>query len=230
MNLAIIPARGGSKRIPGKNIKNFLGKPIIAYSIETALESKLFSDVMVSTDSDEIASVAKNYKAAVPFLRSEHTSNDSAGLEHVLEEVINKYADQNRHFEYACIILATAPFLTPKRLQQGFEILNESGCPCVVSVSRFAYPVQRSLRIKNNRLEMIWPQYYDSRSQDLESAYHDAGQFYWLRLSEIESIMKDFFKDACAVEIPESETQDIDTFSDWEAAEFKYKLKQAGKV
>lgn len=224
MNIAIIPARSGSKRIPGKNIKSFLDKPIIAYSIQAALESKLFDEVMVSTDSEEIAGIARDYKASVPFLRSAETSNDAAGLEHMLEEVISNYKEQNKSFENACIILATAPFVTADRLRQGFDLLKQNGCFTVIPVCRFSYPVQRSLKIKNEQLEMIWPEFYDSRSQDLEAAYHDAGQFYWCRLSELDSIMQDFFKNSLPLELSELETQDIDNDSDWEVAEFKYEL------
>ncbi|MBP7860911.1 pseudaminic acid cytidylyltransferase [bacterium] len=229
MNLAIIPARRGSKRIANKNVKSFLGKPIIAYSIDVAKESGIFETVMVSTNCPQISEVARNYGADVPFMRSEEASNDHAGLEEVLEEVINSYLNLGIRYENACIILATAPFVTISKLKLGLELLKKEKCSSVVPVCRFAYPVQRSLKIVEERLELIWSEYYQYRSQDLEPAYHDVGQFYWIRVSELEKVKNNFFQGAQPLEIPETEVQDIDSLSDWDLAEFKYQWLQREK-
>jgi N-acylneuraminate cytidylyltransferase len=222
--LAIIPARGGSKRIPRKNIKLFLGKPIINYSIEVALQSNCFDEVMVSTDDNEIADVAKAAGAKVPFMRSKENSNDMAMTAPVLVEVVNKYKEIGKNFDIVCCIYPTAPFITPTKLQTAFKSLTNSGASCVLPVVRFSYPIQRSLKIINDRASMFWPENYDKRSQDLEPAYHDCGQFYFLT---IDSLLKEkslFPEFTLPMEIPETEVQDIDNETDWQIGELKYKF------
>lgn len=223
--LAIIPARGGSKRIPRKNIKDFLGKPIIAYSIEAATKSQCFDEVMVSTDDEEIATIAKQYGAGVPFIRNQKTSDDHAMLADVIEEVILQYAKFGKRCEYVCCLLATAPFIAASRLQEGFELLKKYGADTVLPVCRFSYPIQRSLKINNNsQIEMFWPENYNVRSQDLEPAYHDVGQFYWIKVSSFLEQKKLFANKTIPLILPESEVQDIDTLEDWEMAELKFNM------
>lgn len=223
-SLAIIPARGGSKRIPRKNIKDFLGKPIIAYSIEAALKSDLFDEVMVSTDDEEIAEIAKKYGASVPFFRSEKTANDYATTKDVIIEVLEEYKKLGKEFDIVCVIYATAPFISAHRLKEACELLIREGYESVFTGVEFSYPIQRSLIIKKDNVEMAWPQYRYSRSQDLEKHYHDAGQFYIYRL---EALQKGYGlaegNDKLLV-LSELEVQDLDTLTDWALAEMKYKL------
>ena len=219
-NLAIIPARGGSKRIPRKNIKNFLGKPIIAYSIEVALTSGLFDEVMVSTDDEEIAAIAKHYGAKVPFFRSIEKANDFATLADVIDEVKIQYLRLEQSFDNICCILPTAPLLSVDNLKIGLKMLKDKNVDSVRPIVRFSYPIQRAIRIdKNGFVNMFYPEYQFSRSQDLEHAYHDAGQFYWMNY---ESGLRGTKK--VGFEIPDIYVQDIDTMEDWEIAEFKFKL------
>lgn len=222
-NLAIIPARGGSKRIPRKNIKLFMGKPIIAYSIEAALRSGVFDEVMVSTDNDEIAEVAKHYGAKVPFMRSAETSSDYATTADVIIEVLGKYEEQNQGFETVCCLYSTAPFVTPGRLIEAYSKLNDEICSVFTAVA-YSYPVQRSLRISDGKIKMVHPEYMNTRSQDLEIIYHDAGQFY---MSKVEYFIKyrTFWADNTAgLILSEMEVQDLDTLTDWQLAEMKYQL------
>lgn len=225
-NLAIIPARGGSKRIPRKNIKNFLGKPIIAYSIETALNSGLFDEVMVSTDDNEIAEIAKKYGAKVPFFRSEKTANDFAHIAEVIEEVLDTYKLTNNEFENLCCIFSTAPFIKKGRLKEGFELMINNNFDSVFPVLKFSYPIQRALKIENEKVSMILPENFNKRSQDLMPAYHDSGQFYWMKTSEFYKQKRLFAENTGAIILSEMEVQDIDTNEDWEVAEMKYKLLQ----
>lgn len=221
-NLAIIPARGGSKRIPRKNVKNFLGKPIIRYPIETALQSGLFDEIMVSTDDEEIANIAKRYGASVPFLRSDRTANDSATLNDVIEEVKEQYLQQNNLFDNICCILATTPLLTVEVLKRGLNLLIENEIDSVCPVVRFSYPIQRSFRMeKNGILNFFYPEYRQTRSQDLEPAFHDAGLFYWIRAN-----IKLAGSTRYGFEVSEMDCQDIDNDTDWELAELKYKLSR----
>lgn len=220
-NLAIIPARGGSKRIPRKNIKDFLGKPIIAYSIEAALKSQLFNEVMVSTDDEEIAEVARNYGAKVPFLRTNKAADDFATLADVIDEVKMKYLAQNKSFEHICCILPTAPLVTVENLKKTLSLLNEKDADSVRPVVRFSYPIQRAVRMSEGKIELFNPEHQNTRSQDLEPAFHDAGQFYWMKF---ESGLRG--KNKFGFEIPETQIQDIDTVEDWILAELKYQLKQ----
>ena len=222
--LAIIAARGGSKRIPRKNIRDFLGKPIIAYSIEAALHSGIFSEVMVSTEDVEIAEIAKKYGAVVPFMRSTENADDAAGADDVWREVLLKYREQGREFEYFCGIYPTAPFISPERLMTGWNLLMTSDGDLACSVVAYSFPIQRALRIVKNRLFMIQLQYQESNSQNLETTYHDAGQFYWYRTLYFLSHPKCGFENAVPVLLPESEVQDIDNEEDWKVAEMKYRL------
>ncbi|WP_421775363.1 pseudaminic acid cytidylyltransferase [Gracilimonas sp.] len=224
-NVAIIPARGGSKRIPRKNIRDFLGKPIIAYSIEVALESGLFEEVMVSTDDEQIAEVAKNYGAKVPFMRSKDNADDYATTVDVLLEVLNVYKEQNKHFENGCCIYPTAPMLKPRYLEKGYRKLVDEAFSTVFPVVEFSYPIQRSLKLnEKGKAEMNWPQHLESRSQDLPKAYHDAGQFYWFIIEEVEKEKKLFGENSGAIILPNASVQDIDTEEDWKLAELKAKL------
>ena len=176
-NIAIITARGGSKRIPGKNIKDFCGKPIIAYSIEAALKSELFDEVMVSTDSAEIADVARRCGAAVPFMRSEATANDYATTRDVLEEVIASYQARGRNFDWFCCIYPTAPFVTAEKLVRAYEKLRETGADSLMPVVQYSFPPQRAMVIRDGELVYQFPEFVTHRSQDLESVFHTAGSF-----------------------------------------------------
>lgn len=223
-NLAIIPARGGSKRIPRKNIKPFLGKPIIAYSIEAAIKSNLFNEVMVSTDDEEIAKIAKQYGAKVPFLRSKDNANDFAVLADVVDEVLLKYSQNNQIFENICCILPTAPFVTSTKIIEAYKTLSNNNFDSVFPILEFSFPIQRSLKIKDNKVAMVWSENLNTRSQDLEARYHDSGQFYWIKTQSFLTEKKLLTNDSGAIIISQLEAQDIDTETDWRLAEIKYKL------
>ena len=223
--IAIIPARGGSKRIPRKNIRSFLGKPILAYSIETALQSQLFSEVMVSTEDDEIAALALRYGAAVPFRRSEQTANDFAGTAEVLLEVLACYEAQGHVFDYGCCIYPTAPFMTVDLLNRAWEMLRDDCDDSVFPVVRFSCPIQRALQLDGKRATMFWPENYTARSQDLTVAYHDAGQFYWFNCAAFRQKRRLWTDHSGAIVISESDVHDIDTPEDWAMAEFKYRYR-----
>lgn len=222
-SIAIITARGGSKRIPKKNIKEFCGKPIIAYSIEAALKSGCFDTVMVSTDSQEIAEIAKSYGAEVPFLRSEATSNDYATTVDVLNEVLDKYEEQGEKFELMCCIYPTAPFVTDEKLTKAVEILQSSGADSLMPVVAFSFPPQRGNIIRNGKLEYQYPEYSQMRSQDLEEIYHDCGQFYFCKVAAFKESGKLVTGNTAPLIMPDEEVQDIDNMSDWKLAEVKYK-------
>lgn len=224
-NLAIIPARGGSKRIPRKNIKDFLGKPIIAYSIEVALKCGLFDEVMVSTDDEEIAEVSKKYGALVPFMRSRKNADDFATTVDVILEVLQKYQEYDRCFEYGCCIYPTAPLMRSTFLKKGYEKLIDEEFSTIFPVVEFSYPIQRSLKLTGeDKIEMFWPEHLDNRSQDLEKAFHDAGQFYWFNVTELQNQRKLFGNNSAAIVLSSSSVQDIDTEEDWFMAELKAKL------
>ncbi|MCS7077536.1 MAG: pseudaminic acid cytidylyltransferase [Bacteroidia bacterium] len=223
-NVAIITARGGSKRIPRKNIKDFLGKPIIAYSIEASLESGIFEEVMVSTEDFEIAEVAQKYGAKVPFMRSAKNSDDFATTIDVLLEVLEEYEKRGKIFEYACCLYPTAPFVTAKKLQKAYNMLLETNADSVIPVAAFSYPIWRSLKIENGKLQMNFPEKFNKRSQDLPSAYHDVGQFYFFVVSRFLATQKLFSEFSVPLHISELEMQDIDNETDWKLAELKYKL------
>ncbi|MDX1988734.1 MAG: pseudaminic acid cytidylyltransferase [Candidatus Obscuribacter sp.] len=223
--IAIIPARGGSKRIPKKNIRPFNGKPIIAYSIEAALQASCFDAVVVSTDEAEIADVAVAYGASVPFLRSPENSNDHAGLAEVALEVLERYEKEIAPVEKFCLILATAPFISGERIKAGYKALSDSGMDAAVPVVRFSYPPQRGFRVDDQgRASMLHPEHYASRSQDLEPVFHDCGQFYWIKKETLLNEKRFFAANTAAIELPESEVQDIDTEEDWKIAELKFEL------
>ena len=224
--LAIITARGGSKRIPRKNIKEFNGKPIIAYSIEAALKSGVFDEVMVSTDDEEIAEIARNYGASVPFLRSEKTANDFATTVDVIDEVIREYHSLDKDFDIFACIYPTAPFITADKLKESVEKLASSDADSLIPVVRFSYPPQRAMEIHDGRLVFRQPENLSVRSQDLEPHYHDAGQFYVVKT---ESFLKNkgiMVGQILPMELSELEVQDIDNEVDWKLAEMKYKLLQ----
>ena len=223
-NLCIIPARGGSKRIPRKNIKPFQGKPIMAYSIEAALKSGLFDEVMVSTDDEEFAEVAKQHGASIPFFRSTATANDYATTVDVLIEVVETYRKQGKEFDNVCCLYCTAPFVTPEKLKEAFGKLSDNvdGCFTVVE---YSYPIQRSLRINGlGLIEMTYPEHLKSRTQDLEKIYHDAGQFYFMKTAAMENEKTVWCKRTEPLILSELEVQDLDTLTDWTLAEMKYKL------
>ncbi len=222
-NLCIIPARGGSKRIPRKNINLFMGKPIIAYSIEAALKSGLFDEVMVSTDDEEIAEVSRRYGAKVPFMRSAETSNDYAGTADVILEVLKMYKEQGREFDTVCCIYSTAPFVTADRLIEAYSKLT-GGIDSVFTCVAYSYPVQRSLHIVDGKISMVHPEYVDSRSQDLEPIYHDAGQFYVSKAVSFIQEKSFWGKNTVGLVLSELEVQDLDTLTDWTLAEMKYEL------
>lgn len=222
--LAIIPARGGSKRIPRKNIKLFLGKPIIAYSIEAALQSGLFDEVMVSTDDEEIATIALKYGASVPFLRSEEASGDQATTVDALLDVLANYARQNRFFDYGCCLYPTAPFVTSENLKRAFTELIEKKWEAIFPVMKFGYPIWRSLKKEDGKFVMNWPEYLYSRSQDLPESFHDAGQFYFFKMDSFLTEKKLLGENSGGIEIDEMHGQDIDTEMDWKLAEVKYQL------
>ncbi len=223
--IAIITARGGSKRIPRKNIKDFLGKPIIAYSIEAALESGVFDEVMVSTDDEEIADIARKYGAKVPFMRSEATSNDFASTDEVIAEVIDRYSEQGKDFDALCCIYPTAPFITGRRLKEAVSLLEEH--ESVTPVTQFSYPPQRGFIIENGVLRRKYPEFATARSQDLEKLYHDSGQFYACRVDAFLRDRTTDVDDMAPVILSDDEVQDIDTMDDWRIAEEKYRRLKA---
>jgi pseudaminic acid cytidylyltransferase len=227
-SVAIITARGGSKRIPRKNIKSFLGKPILAYSIAAALKAGCFDEVMVSTDDEEIAEVARSLGALVPFMRSAENANDFTGTAEVIREVVLEYRAHGKEFDALCCIYPTAPFVTGEKLRSAMALLKETGADCVLPVVAYSYPIQRSLKIEEGRVEMLWPENYAKRSQDLMPVYHDCGQFYCLKTESLLDQMKLFAKDTRPIVMPESEVQDIDNEEDWKIAEMKYRLVLGG--
>lgn len=225
MRLAVIPARGGSKRIPRKNIKDFSGKPIIAWSIEAALQSKCFDHVIVSTDDEEIAEVARAWGASVPFLRPAELSNDYTGTTPVIKHAIEWFIEQGNKPDLTCCIYATAPFVTSKDLVEGLELIQNTDSSYVFSVTSYPFPIQRAIKIiENNCIEMFQPEHFNTRSQDLDEAYHDAGQFYWGRSSAWLEEKQIFSSSSMPVVLPRKQVQDIDTYEDWDRAELLFKL------
>ncbi len=227
--LCIIPARGGSKRIPRKNIKNFLGKPIMAYSIESAINSGLFTEIMVSTDDSEIADIAKQYGAVVPFMRSKENANDHATTMQVLTEVIATYTTKGRSFDQFCCIYPTAPFVTAKTLRDAYGIFDRNNFDSLFPVMKYSFPIQRSLKKDfGGMLTYSFEETKNMRSQDLSDRFHDAGQFYWFKkeVLETDSIVT---ARTGGIEINELQGQDIDSDMDWKLAEMKYELLQSIK-
>ncbi len=228
-SVAIITARGGSKRIPRKNIKPFLGKPILEYSIEAALQADMFHEVMVSTDDEEIAQVAKKAGAKVPFFRSEATSNDFATTADVILEVLDSYERIGMSFSQVCCIYPTAPFVTPNAIKTAMMLLEQEKADSVIPVVKFSFPPQRCVVINDGRLEPKWPENMSKRSQDLEPFYHDCGQFYCLNVESFKKQKAIWMKNVVPFIQDESNVQDIDTLEDWKIAEMKYKILREGK-
>ena len=222
--VAIIPARGGSKRIPKKNIKDFLGKPIFAYSIELALESELFEKVVVTTDNEEVATIARSYGAETPFMRPPELSDDESGSGDAVKHALQFLKEEGENYDYLCTLYATAPLLQLEYLQEAFNALKNSDAHMAFSVTSMPFPIQRTFKITDtNRCKMFWPENFPKRSQDLEEAYQDAGQFYWENLANNFNDIP-FGEDSIPIKIPRHLVQDIDTQEDWERAEALYKI------
>lgn len=223
MNLAVIPARGGSKRVPRKNIRPFRGLPMLAWSVRAALASKLFDEVMVSTDDEEIASVARAHGAEVPFMRSAKTSDDYATSVDVLTEVLDAYRARSTTFELACCIYPTAPFITAEALIEGYQRLTQSTFDVIMPVVAFDYTIWRSLkRFEDGRIVLNFPENLNARSQDLPPAYHDAGQWYWFRVEAFERDRVLMGPNSGSIILSATQVQDIDTEEDWAIAELKH--------
>lgn len=228
MKLAVIPARGGSKRIPRKNIKMFCGKPMIAWSIEAALESGCFDKVIVSTDDEEIAEVAREFGASVPFMRPSELADDYTGTIPVIQQAIERLKVDGFDARQVCCLYATAPFVSPEDLQRGLATLERTGSQYAFSVTSYAFPIQRAIRLmENGGVEMFYAEHFNTRSQDLEESYHDAGQFYWGLASAWLAGHMIFSPESSAVVLPRHRVQDIDTPEDWVRAEWMYKAFQA---
>ena len=223
-SVAIITARGDSKRIPHKNIRDFCGKPIISYSIEAALSSGVFDEVMVSTDDEAIASIARSFGAAVPFMRSAESANDYASTDDVIAEVLRTYEAGGTRFDRFCCIYPTAPFVTAEKLKNAMELLDQA--ESVMTVVAFSYPPQRGIILENGRIRRKYPEFLTARSQDLEKLYHDCGQFYACRTDAFFRDSTTDVDDLVPMIMPEMEVQDIDTEEDWAIAELKYRKMQ----
>ncbi len=226
-NVAIIPARGGSQRIQKKNIKDFNGKPIISYAIQSALDSEIFDSVVVSTDSEEIADISKQYGAEVPFRRNKKLADDYTSIHEVIADSIMQLSELKRNFEYACCIYATAPFIDKKDLIEGFKKINIGNKKIVIASTNYSYPVHRAFFKKSkDEIEMLFPENFNKRSQDLEEVHHDAGQFVWASSKTWLSKPIPFGKQHDTIHIPNWRVQDIDTYDDWKRAEMIAKLIQ----
>jgi len=225
-NLAIIPARGGSKRIPGKNIRDFCGRPILSYSIQAARECGIFEEVMVSTDDDRIAEIGRQFGAVVPFMRSAATADDRTPLAEAILEVLLAYEARGKNFDNICCILATAPFLTHEDIKKAYSEFLAGGYDSVFPVVRFGYPIFRALRFEGGKVSMFWPENRDSRSQDFELAFHDAGAFYWAKVDALKSECTLFMANSGGLVVSEALAQDIDTEEDWRIAEIKYRIQE----
>lgn len=226
--IAIIPARGGSKRIPRKNIKLFCAKPMIAWSIEAALQSGCFDQVIVSTDDREIAEVARQYGATVPFMRPAELSDDHTGTVPVIQHAIEWVNAQGQPVEQACCLYATAPFVSAEDINRGLDILDATQSDYAFSVTSYAFPIQRAIRLNDEgRVQMFNPEYFNIRSQDLEEAFHDAGQFYWGTADAWLQGRMIFGTGSVPVPLPRHRVQDIDTPEDWVRAEWLFKAMQA---
>lgn len=228
-SVAVIPARSGSQRIPGKNFKSFNGKPIIAYSIEVALRTGLFDRVVVSTDSPEIAKIAKSFGAEVPFLRPDKISDAYAPIAEVLIHALQWFsAEEKMDYEFAAVILATAPLIQANYLKDSFQVLQKNNCAAVVPVTTFPYPIQRALNLESDqRLKMIWPENEMVRSNDLTTAYHDIGQFYWVRCQNFLKTRRFLSNDSMGYPIPRHYVQDIDNDEDWKRVEILHRCLMA---
>ncbi|MCK4264794.1 pseudaminic acid cytidylyltransferase [Candidatus Babeliales bacterium] len=221
-HLAIIPARGGSKRIPNKNIRSFFGAPIIQYSINAALQSNCFDEVMVSTENKKISEIAISCGAKVPFFRSDEMASNEAMFIEVMEEVLNEYEKRGQSFDTFSCLLATAPFLSPGLFQKAFNLLESTGADSVLPVVRSSYPVQQAFRIKEGKLDLFWPKYYEARTQDLEPSYFDCGLFFLVKIEAFRDKRKLVTENSVPLIVSELEAHDIDTEEDWAIAERKY--------
>lgn len=222
--LAIIPARGGSKRIPRKNIKSFLGKPIIGYSIEAALSSGMFDEVMVSTDDEEIAEIAKQFGATMPFFRSKENSDDIATTVDVILEVLHTYESFEKHFDFSCCIYPSAPFVTKDILKRAYLKMTNNCFDSVFPVIKYSHPIQRAIKLgEEDKIELLFEKSTSSRTQDLEEAYYDAGQFYWFKNEVVKQEKKVWTNNTGVIVLSDLEAQDIDDPTDWTLAEIKYK-------
>ena len=224
-NLCIIPARGGSKRIPKKNTKDFFGKPIISYAINTVQKTGIFEEIMVSTDDLQISQIALESGANVPFLRSSETSDDYATTADVILEVLHKYNNSGRYFDNICCLYPCTPLIEPKHINESFHVLQKSGFDSVIPVVLYDYPIQRALKSEDGKIKFYYPEFALTRSQDLEKSYHDAGQFYWLKtyiFNQKKSILTD---NTGFLEMSSFDCQDIDNENDWKMAEIKYSIK-----
>ena len=227
MKVAIIPARGGSKRIPLKNVKKFCGKPVIAYSIEAAIQSGCFDKIIVSTDDERVAEVACQFGAEVPFLRPQKISDDFTGTIPVINHSIKWLIENNKKPQEVCCIYSTAPFIRAEDVCRGLELLNEVNCNYVFPVTCYPFPIQRALKINSRRkIVMFYPEHENTRSQDLAEAYHDAGQFYWAYVETWLSGTNIFSRNSMPIILPRYRVQDIDTIEDWETAERMYEAIQ----
>lgn len=225
MNICVIPARGNSKRIPKKNIKNFLGKPIIAYSIKIALDCKIFDKVIVSTDSKEISKIANYYGAETPFIRPKKLSNDYIGTHEVIGHAIKWMESKGQKIKYCCCIYPTAPLIEKKDILNGYKLIKNQKWDAIIAATNFSYPVYRSFKkLPNGGLKMLFPKFYNSRSQDLPETYHDAGLFYWSNSDNWKKKPKTFNDKISIVKIPNYRVQDIDIIDDWKKAELLYKI------
>lgn len=221
--VAIITARGGSKRIPRKNIKDFLGKPILAYSIQAAISSRCFDEVMVSTDDEEIANLAEQLGAVIPFRRNPKTADDHSTTAEVIAEVLEMYKTHGKEFTFACCIYATAPFVTAETLQKAFAVLKEKDSDSLIPVTEFSFPILRCFKMDDDsRISFTWPEYALTRSQDLPAFYHDCGQFYFIKVNRFLKTKKLVTKNTASIILPNTEVQDIDNEEDWKLAEMKY--------
>ena len=224
MKIAVIPARGGSKRIPRKNIRMFCGKPIIAYSISAAQQTGLFDQVVVSTDDEEIASVAREFGATTPFIRPKEIADDFTGTNAVVKHAVAWFNSQSNDVTHACCLYATAPLVQARFITEGYEALSRSDAAFAFSVTSYAFPIQRAVRITpDGRVDAIYPEHRMTRSQDLEHAYHDAGQFYWGTARAFLEDMPVFAPHSIGVILPRHLVQDIDTLEDWDHAELMYR-------
>jgi pseudaminic acid cytidylyltransferase len=224
--IAIIPARGGSKRIPKKNTRSFHGSPIIKYSIDAALAAGCFDEVMVSTDDVAIATIAIECGAAIPFLRSERNSGDKATTADVVLEVLGEYSKLGKEFEYLCCIYPAAPLIDADKIKSGFDHMIKANADSLLPIVKFSYPVQRALKVESDRVRMSDPAYHKARSQDLPPRYHDAGQFYWCKTKIFMEEQRLIGSNAAFIELSEMDSQDIDNESDWRLAGMKYALKR----
>lgn len=229
--VAIIPARGGSKRIPRKNIREFCGKPMLAWSIEAAKASGCFDRIVVTTDDPEIAEVAKSCGAEVPFKRPAELSDDYSGTLPVMRHAVDWLRQNGEPVDYACCIYATAPFISPEDLQRGWNMIQQEGASFAFTVTSYAFPIQRAIRItERGRVAMFSPEHFNARSQDLEEAWHDAGQFYWGTADAWRKAAAIFTEAAVPIKLPRHRVQDIDTPDDWTRAEWMYRAMKSAKA